>query len=90
MSKTWHKTDFKGLIKGDYNNITLKTSLAILFLVLSIAASATSQTQVIGFDVEDFNIGNMLKWQTTVEVDNKEFVIERSTDGVTFTIAIGS
>lgn len=72
-------------MKDLINNITLKTSLAILFLVLSVAASATSQTQIIGFDVEDFNIGNMLKWQTTVEVDNKEFVIERSTDGVTFT-----
>jgi hypothetical protein len=72
-------------MKDLINNIALKTSLAILFLVLSIAASATSQTQVVGFDVEDFNIGNMLKWQTTVEVDNKEFVIERSTDGVTFT-----
>jgi hypothetical protein len=72
-------------MKDLINNITLKTSLAILFLVLSIAASATSQTQVIGFDVEDFNIGNMLKWQTAEEVDNKEFVIERSTDGLTFT-----
>jgi hypothetical protein len=43
-------------MKDLINNIALKTSLAILFLVLSIAASATSQTQVVGFDVEDFNI----------------------------------
>lgn len=69
-------------------NTTFRTSLALLFLVSSVGATA-SQTQIVGFDVEDFNIGNMLNWQTTVEVDNKEFWIERSTNGVTF-ITIGT
>ncbi|NJN78537.1 MAG: hypothetical protein HC803_09630 [Saprospiraceae bacterium] len=65
---------------------TLKTSLALLLLVSSVGVSFASQTtQIVGFDVEDFNIGNMLTWQTTVEVDNKEFVIQRSIDGANFT-----
>lgn len=67
---------------------TFKTSLALLFLVSSVAATA-SQTQIVGFDVEDFNIGNKLNWHTTVEVDNKEFLVERSTDGTKF-ITIGT
>lgn len=66
-------------------NIMLKTSLAFLFLVSSVAVAMASQTQIVGFDVEDFNIGNQLNWHTTVEVDNKEFLVERSTDGVSFT-----
>jgi hypothetical protein len=64
----------------------LRTSLALLFLVSSAAVATATQTQVVGFDVEDFNIGNMLNWHTTTEIDNKEFLIERSTNGVTFTI----
>jgi hypothetical protein len=67
----------------------LRTSLVLLFLALSAAIATAGQTQIVGFDVEDFNIGNMLNWQTTIEVDNKEFLIERSTNGVTF-ITIGT
>jgi hypothetical protein len=66
-------------------NITLRTSLVLLLLVSSAAVVMATQTQVVGFDVEDFNIGNMLSWHTTTEVDNKEFLIERSANGVVFT-----
>ena len=62
-------------------NITLKTSLVLLFLVLSAAVVTATETQVVGFDVKDFNVGNMLNWHTTAEVDNKEFLIERSLNG---------
>lgn len=67
----------------------LRTSLAFLFLVSSAAVATASQTRIVGFGVEGFNIGNMLNWQTIAEADNKEFLIERSIDGTTF-ITIGT
>lgn len=76
------------MIMKNLVSTTFKTFLALLFLVSSVAATA-SQTQIVGFDVEDFNIGNKLNWHTTVEVDNKEFLVERSTDGTKF-ITIGT
>lgn len=73
----------------DLINTTLKTSLAIVLFLMSTISVSASPTQISGFDVNDFDIGNMLTWQTFTELNNKEFVIERSTDGVTFT-TIGS
>lgn len=65
-------------------NTTFRTSLAIVLFVTSTISVSATQTQIVGFDVNDFDIGNMLTWQTTIETNNKEFVIERSTDGLTF------
>lgn len=65
-------------------NTTLKTSWAIVLFLGSAFSLTASQTTIVNFDVSDFDIGNMLTWQTTTEVDNKEFVIERSADGQTY------
>lgn len=65
-------------------NTTLKTSWAIVLLLGSTLSLTASQTTIIGFDVSDFEIGNMLTWQTTAEVNNKEFVVERLEDGNTY------
>lgn len=65
-------------------DITLKTVCAFILLLSCTFSVKASQTTIIGFDVDDYEIGNMLTWNTSTEVDNKEFVIERSTDGNTY------
>lgn len=57
--------------------ITLTLITPLLFLV-SLKADCTFQSFVVG---EEFTIGNMLMWTTSAEIDNKQFVIEKSTDG---------
>jgi hypothetical protein len=63
--------------------LTFVTSLVIMF---SLQAECTFHSFVVG---QEFTIGNMLKWDTSEEIDNKEFVIEKSTDGSEF-ITIGN
>lgn len=58
--------------------LTLITSIAVLF---SLKADCTFQSFAIG---EEFEIGNMLVWTTSEELDNKLFIIEKSTTGVDF------
>lgn len=70
-------------------NTTLKTSWAIVLFLGSTLSLTASQTTIVGFDVSDFDIGNMLTWQTNAETNNKEFVVERSVDGNTY-ITIGT
>ena len=59
--------------------LTFATSLVIIF---SAKAECTFHSFVVG---QEFAIGNMLVWDTSEEIDNKEFVIEKSTDGIDFT-----
>ncbi len=70
-------------------NTTLKNTLLLFVFGWSSLSLVAAETKIIGFDVSDFDIGNMLTWQTTIENNNKEFLVERSTDGVVFT-TIGS
>lgn len=58
-------------------------SLVLLIVSSSNIASASCEyaRSIYG---EDFQIGTMLKWSTSSEVDNKMFIIEKSEDGVTF------
>ncbi len=35
-------------------------------------------------EVEEYEIGNILKWETSFEKDNEYFIVERSFDGVNF------
>ncbi|MFK7948698.1 MAG: hypothetical protein AB8G11_13990 [Saprospiraceae bacterium] len=65
-------------------NTTLKMSWAIVLFLGSTISLTASETTIIGFDVSDFEIGNMLTWQTITEANNKEFIIERSADGNTY------
>lgn len=58
--------------------LTFATSLIVIF---ALKAECTFNSFVIG---QEFAIGNMLEWNTSDEVDNKEFVVEKSTDGITF------
>lgn len=61
------------------------TRVTLLFLALiSTSNLFASGTQIQNFQVDDFEMGNMLTWTTSIEVQNKEFVIQRSTDGTTF------
>ncbi len=67
-------------------------SIKTILLLLAISSSTglfANGTQVQNFQVEDFEMGNMLTWNTSIETQNKEFVVQRSTDGLTFN-TIGS
>lgn len=65
-----------------------KASL-LLFAIISASSLFANGTQIQNFQVEDFEMGNMLSWNTSTETQNKEFVVERSTDGTAF-ITIGT
>lgn len=58
--------------------LTFVTSLVIMF---SLKAECTFNSFVVG---QEFAIGNMLEWNTSEEIDNKEFIVEKSTDGSEF------
>lgn len=58
--------------------LTFVTSLIYLS---SLDAECTFQSFAVG---EEFTIGNMLVWTTTDEIDNKLFIIEKSTTGADF------
>lgn len=49
--------------------------------MFSLKAECTFNSFVVG---QEFTIGNMLKWETLEEIDNKEFIIEKSADGSEF------
>lgn len=60
---------------------TVLTFVISLFGFSALKAECTFQSFVVG---EEFTIGNMLIWVTTDEVDNKQFVIEKSITGEEF------
>lgn len=64
-------------------NISFILSLMTLFLLNTASLSATCEYGE-GLQVEDFAMGNLLKWTTTKEVNHKQFAIEKSNDGITF------
>lgn len=47
-------------------------------------SNTTLPVTLIGFTAEKSNTGTLLQWKTSDETNNKEFVIERSTDGKAF------
>ena len=56
----------------------------LLVAMISTSSLFANGTQIQNFQVEDFEMGNMLTWNTSIETQNKEFVVERSADGMTF------
>lgn len=64
--------------------IKITRATLLLFAFISTSGLFANGTQIQNFQVEDFEMGNMLTWATSIEVQNKEFVIQRSTDGTTF------
>lgn len=79
------KKPLKKLIMRNYKNF--KSILAaILFVGLfcfsgNLQAKCTYNKVIEG---KEFGIGIMLKWSTSIEVNNAMFVIERSTDGIDY------
>lgn len=63
------------------------TFVAFFFMFFSVASFA-EVTYEKELKVEDFDMGNMLTWATSTEVNNKAFEIEKSTDGENY-IKIG-
>lgn len=61
-------------------NFILTLSTSLIFLS-ALKAECTFQSFAVG---EEFTIGNMLLWTTTEEIDNKMFIIEKSTTGDDF------
>ena len=53
-----------------------------MFFSVSSFAEVTYEKEL---NVEDFDMGNMLTWATSKEVNNKAFEIEKSTDGENYT-----
>lgn len=51
---------------------------------ISVSSSATLPVQLASFSAEDTRDAVALHWSTTSEVNNKEFVVERSVDGKVF------
>jgi hypothetical protein len=69
--------------------ISIFSSILLPFLMLGSNVALTTDTTLGNFKVEDFDMGNMLTWETVREFENKEFIVERSTNGVNF-VAIGT
>ncbi len=66
----------------DMRKFTL-TLITPLIALITLKADCTFESFVIG---EEFTIGNMLVWTTSSEVDNKQFIIEKSIDGMEYDI----
>lgn len=66
----------------------MKLQMTILFTLSFLLVAFTSNAEVTyqkELTVEDFDMGNMLTWTTSAEVNNKAFEIESSKDGEKFT-----
>jgi PKD repeat protein len=48
------------------------------------ASAVSLPVSLLSFEGYHYNDNNILKWQTTNEIDNSHFEIERSTDGISF------
>jgi hypothetical protein len=59
-------------------------TLVAFFLAVFSVASFAEVTYKNALKVEDFDMGNMLTWSTSTEVNNKAFEIEKSTDGASY------
>ncbi len=57
------------------------TIILAAFLTLTVKAECTFESFAVG---EDYSIGNMLEWITSSEIDNQEFVIEKSENGLDY------
>lgn len=58
------------------------TIIVTLFITtFSLQAECVFESFAVG---EDFAIGNMLEWTTSEEIDNEQFLIEKSTDGISY------
>ncbi len=60
-------------------NLTF-TFITLLFFITA-KADCTFESFAVG---EEFSIGNMLEWKTSQEIDNQQFTIERSLDGLEY------
>ncbi len=84
-SLVYNPKPLKKFIMRNYNNIKSILS-ATLFVALfcfagNMQAKCTYNKVIEG---KEFGIGIMLKWSTSIEINNAMFVIERSTDGVDY------
>lgn len=62
----------------------MKNLPVLLFAFICSSFQLSAQVEYLNIDIENINIGNLLTWTTTSEVDNAQFSIEKSTDGQTF------
>ncbi len=60
-----------------------KLSFTILALLIIITAKADCVFNSFAVG-EEFSIGNMLMWTTSEEIDNQQFIVERSIDGIEY------
>lgn len=62
----------------------MKNLPVLLFAFICSSFQLSAQVEYLKIDIENINIGNLLTWTTTLEVDNAQFSIEKSSDGQTF------
>lgn len=66
------------------HRILMPTSFLILIGLLSTNVLSAKCVYLKPIKIKKIDVGNMISWSTLEEVDNKFFVIEKSTDGIKF------
>lgn len=69
-------------------NFTIKTGISLIACIAILTysnATFASCDYAQAIKVEDFAMGNMLTWSTSTEINNKAFLIQKSTDGIAYT-----
>lgn len=82
-------TGATGLTKGSTLTGIIPANKIITAIAIGSIQNIILPVSFISFNAKAENCRALLKWQTGTEVNNSHFIIERSTNGVTFT-AIGS
>ncbi|NNE29934.1 MAG: hypothetical protein HKN16_09865 [Saprospiraceae bacterium] len=67
-----------------YSKYTLSYFLALAFLCTSGVSLFGEVTYVLPLKGQEFQVGNLLEWATSEEINSEMFIVEKSLDGVEF------
>ncbi len=73
------------MLPNPINGFHRKPSLIALLLLTMLTIGQAEVDYIIPLNAKEHQIGNMLEWSTSTEINSHNFIIEKSLDGIEFT-----